>query len=89
MFSATLMFLAAAAAPVAATSGADTIRHLKGHHSLPIAPAARAVAKAPVVCNPDPLKGRACRHHLAKRDESREQRLAQAGADASRRSSAQ
>ena len=52
----------------------DTVRHLKGHPSLPAGSTTSARAAA-AVCHPDPYKGRACRHHHAKAQEaSREPR---------------
>lgn len=84
-----LMVLATFAAPTpTATLGyaGDTIAHSKGH----IAVASRSVessgAGASAVCHPDPMKGRACRHRVAKAEERRDQRLAAAeivAADAS------
>lgn len=75
MIVASLLALAALAAPTSAPLanpgyGQDTMRHLKGHPSLP-APAPTAESSAPAVCHPDPGKGRACRHHVSKREQAR------------------
>lgn len=66
MLSAILLLLAGAAEPAAHVS--DTIRHLKGQHSLPVA-AAGPKARAAQACHPDPSKARACRHHMAQAQE--------------------
>ncbi|HKT85908.1 MAG TPA: hypothetical protein VJQ77_07485 [Novosphingobium sp.] len=83
MISALLLVLAspAAAAPgLNAGYASDTIRHLKGHSSLPSRAASGARTAATAACHPDPSKGRACRHHNAKAAETREARvLAHAG----------
>lgn len=78
MILATMLFLAGTAATAAATPGADTIRHLKGHHSLPVAAPAQSTAKAPAVCHSDPLKGRACRHHAVQAEQREARAMAYA-----------
>jgi hypothetical protein len=82
MIVASLLALATLAAPASAPLanagyGQDTMRHLKGHPSLP-APAAKPESSAPAVCHPDPGKGRACRHHVSKREQARSEARARA-----------
>jgi len=43
----------------------DTARSAKGLAPIP-AKATRTASSAPRVCNPDPLKGKVCRHYAAK-----------------------
>lgn len=64
----------------------DTIRHLKGHSSLPAGSTTGARTAATATCHPDPSKGRACRHHHAKAEETRRDAhvLAEAGEGAAR-----
>lgn len=62
-----------AAIPVASYAG-DTIAHSKGHIAVAARTASPARSAAPTVCNPDPSKGRACRHHVAKTEEARAER---------------
>lgn len=58
-----LIGLAAVSLAPATAGASDTIRHMKGHGSLP---AAAAPVKGPkAACHPDPSKSRACRHHQA------------------------
>jgi hypothetical protein len=76
MITATLLALATLTAPLtlAAPSAGyspDTMRHLKGHPSLPARAATKTRSTAPTVCNPDPSKGRVCRHHVGKQEEAR------------------
>jgi hypothetical protein len=73
---ATLLALATLATPSTITApGAgyspDTMRHLKGHPSLPARAAVKTQSSAAAVCHPDPGKGRVCRHHVGKQDEAR------------------
>ena len=58
----------------------DTVRAMKGHHAIPSTTKAKHRA-ASAVCHPDPLKGRACRHHHAKLEEKADARQALASAD--------
>ena len=93
MVSAFLLALAtlsapALAAPASAGYSPDTIRHMKGHPSLPVAREAKDSA-APAVCHPDPTKGRICRHHVAKQEAARGEALARAEVAAAEPSSAQ
>ena len=79
MISAALAFLAGASGAVStapSVHAVDTIRHLKGHHSLPVSRSASDGRRAAATCHPDPLKGRACRHHVAKAEDERKQALA-------------
>lgn len=73
MISATILavvgFTLAAPAPQAGYAP-DTIRALRGHHSLPATTETKDAKGAAPVCHPDPLKGRACRHHHAKAEQS-------------------
>ena len=64
----------------------ETIRHLKGQHSLPPASASGTRSEVAATCHPDPFKGRACRHHQAKAEEARDKTrsLAEAGETADR-----
>lgn len=82
MISAVLLAVATLSTPSAAPAAAyapDTIRHLKGHASLP-APSARKDRAAPAVCHPDPGKGRMCRHHVAQQEAAHRETLASADA---------
>lgn len=51
----------------------DTVRAMKGHHAIPDTAKAKHAA-ASAVCHPDPMKGRACRHHHAKLEEKADTR---------------
>lgn len=69
MISALLLALAMPSALVpeaGAAYASDTIRHLKGHPSVPAGSTTRVRTAATAACHPDPYKGRACRHHQAK-----------------------
>ena len=80
MISAFLLALAALSSPADLSSAGyapDTIRHLKGHASLP-APSERKDDAVPAVCHPDPTKGRICRHHIAKKQAAHREALASA-----------
>lgn len=87
MISVVLLALAspvASAPQLSAGYAPDTIRHLKGHPSLPAGSATGPrTAAAAATCHPDPNKGRACRHHHAKAEEANRdsQVLAEAGED--------
>ncbi|SFG39888.1 hypothetical protein SAMN05518801_12228 [Novosphingobium sp. CF614] len=84
MISAFLLALATLSGPAAAPDAAyasDTIRHLKGHPSLPAAPANQARKTANAACHPDPGKGRVCRHRQAQADETSRELLARTEAD--------
>lgn len=75
MIAALLLTLASPSTPVPeldAGYASDTIRHLKGHPSLPAGSTTRArTAVAAAACHPDPNKGRACRHHHARAEAAR------------------
>jgi len=79
--------LATLAASTPAAYASDTIRDMKGHPPI-VARADPAPRAAPAVCHPDPMKGRACRHHVAKAEERRAQSYAVAEAEAARIASA-
>ncbi|VWX51565.1 hypothetical protein [Novosphingobium sp. 9U] len=76
MITATLLALASLSTPATAllptaSYAQDTVRASKGHPSLPARADAGRTSAAPAVCHPDPSKGRACRHHVAKKQEAR------------------
>lgn len=79
MISAALLAIATLSSPVAVVPAAgytpNTIRHLKGHASLP-APSERKDRAAPAVCHPDPAKGRVCRHNIAQQKAAHREALA-------------
>jgi len=57
----------------------DSVRAGKGMASLPQTTEVRAAA---AVCHPDPVKSRACRHHIAKAREAARTEPAMAHAEA-------
>ena len=70
--------LASPSSPTAAPAALyanDTVAHMKGHLAIPArkAPAHQDSTRsaAPTVCNSDPMKGRACRHHVAQTEQAR------------------
>lgn len=81
MISAALLALATLSSPATVAPAAgyapNSIRHLKGHASLP-APSPRQDRAAPAVCHPDPGKGRVCRHHITQRKAAHREALASA-----------
>ena len=74
---------ASAPAPQVAYAS-DSARSSKGHAPIPARASARDGERGRVIgaCNPDPLKGRACRHHQAKAEEKPGQAFAEARTEA-------
>ena len=85
MLSAFLFALAGLSAPAPQVAYAsDSARSSKGYGPIPARASAgdRERGRVIGVCNPDPLKGRACRHHQAKAEEKPEQAFAEARTEA-------
>lgn len=73
MISAFLLTLASFSAPASPSDSAyasDTVRHLKGHASIPVSARKEGGSAVPASCHPDPVKGRVCRHRRALAEEA-------------------
>lgn len=82
MISAALLVLAGLSAPASTAHTAYTSGTAqKGHAPIPAPRAMPRLKGATIACNPDPLKGRACRHHQVKAEEARSKALARADRD--------
>lgn len=88
MISAILLALAGLSVPASGGHAAyapGTAQQHKGHAPIPAPGKAKPFKGATIACNPDPLKGRACRHHQAKVEQARNSTPRDRVAEAERR----
>lgn len=63
--------------PASAALAPDTVAHLKGNLAVPASTARHSAHSVNTACHPDPMKGRACRHHVAQKESKRAERHAE------------